>query len=46
MTAEAKPDESTAGKVMHAAIQGGDHEAIARYRNAFPILEPFSDAAI
>ena len=34
------------GKVMHAAIQSGDREAIARYRNAFPILEPFSDAAI
>ena len=46
MTKEAKPDESTAGKVMHAAIQNGDHEAIARYRNAFPILEPFSDAGI
>ena len=46
MTAEARPDESTHGKVMHAAIQSGDREAIARYRNAFPILEPFSDAAI
>ena len=46
MTAEARPDESTDGKVMHAAIQSGDHEAIARYRDAFPILEPFSDAAI
>ena len=46
MTAEARPDESTHGKVMHAAIQSGDLEAIARYRNAFPILEPFSDAAI
>ena len=31
---------------MHAAIQSGDREAIARYRNAFPILEPFRDAAI
>ena len=46
MTAEARPDESTDGKVMHADIQSGDHEAIARYRDAFPILEPFSDAAI
>ncbi len=46
MTAEARPDESTDGKIMHAAIQNGDREAIARYRNAFPILEPFSDAAI
>ena len=46
MTAEARPDESTHGKVMHAAIQSGDHKAIARYRDAFPILEPFSDAAI
>ena len=44
MTAEARPDESIHGKVMHAAIQSGDREAIARYRNAFPILEPFSDA--
>ena len=46
MTAEARPDESTDEKVMHTAIQSGDHEAIVRYRDAFPILEPSSDAAI
>ena len=31
---------------MHAAIQSCDRETIARYRNAFPIFEPISDAAI
>lgn len=40
------PDEGTDGKVMHAAITNGDRGMIARYRNAFPIFGPFSDAAI
>lgn len=46
MSAEARPDERTDGKVMHAAIQRREREATARHRNAFPILEPFSDAAV
>ena len=46
MATKPRPDESTSGKVLHTAIQSGDREAIERYRNAFPILKPFSDATV
>ena len=35
MTAEARRDESTDGKVMHAAIQSGDRQEITRYRDRY-----------